>query len=309
MRHKDEVVTVKYLIESREIEHNILGRFDNFLDNFSDFLISLDISPGYSWYLIEIQMNQLIPSMAGDVDILAGRLEAADPKQFEELLEKWNKKSPDAHPSRNYRLAAIDLAWKGGLKWMPSLDYLVGIEVKCCYLPPTASEFAEDEMKSTKSSPEAIKGIRQQVDKLSKIGFDKVGLFEFVANPPADGIGNQPWNIASRICGGSIDAMRIIFEKRLPEASFAGHGACSVSGVFGREEHHSGVYENVILRQAHNNPLLSEKEEVKANRQELEENLARILQGLSNPRNTPAIFVCDKGTHQIHSANEGIFRC
>lgn len=300
---------VKYLIEDREIEHNILERFDVFLDKFSDFLISLDISPGYSWYLIEIQMNRLVPSMTGDVDILAGRLEASDPKQFEELLEKWNRESPDAHPSHSYRFAAIDLAWKGGLKWIPSLDYLVGIEVKCCYLPPTASEFAEDEMKSTKSSPQAIKDIRQQVDKLSKMGFDKVGLFEFVANPPADGTGNQPWNRASRVCGGSMDAMKNIFEKRLPENSFVGHGASSLSGVLGREEHHSGVYENIILRQAQNNPLLSKKEDVKVNRQKMEHNLARILQGLPNPRNTPAIFVCDKATHQIHFANDGKFRC
>lgn len=141
------------------------------------------------------------------------------------------------------------------------------------------------------------------------MGFDKVGLFEFVANPPADGIGNQPWNRAARICGGSINAMKNIFRKRLPEESFAGHGACSVSGVFGREEHHSGACESFILRQARNNSLLSEKENVKANRQEMEQNLAHILQGLPNPRNTPAIFICDKATHQIHFANDGKFRC
>ena len=34
----------------------------------------------------------------------------------------------------------------------PSLDYLVGIEVKCSYLPWNASEISEDEMKSTKAS-------------------------------------------------------------------------------------------------------------------------------------------------------------
>jgi len=301
-------VPVKYLIETPEIEHNILERFDHFLDNFSDFLISLSISPGYSWYLIEIQTDWLVSSITGDVDILAGRLEPVDPKQFEELLEKWKKESPNAHPSLQYRLAALDLAWNGKLKWIPSLNYIVGIEVKCCYLPPSVYNIAEDEMKSTKSSGKAINGIRKQVNKLSKMGFDKVGLFEFVANPPADGIGSQPWNIASHICGSSLDAVKNIFGRRFLRESFVGHGACSVSGVLDREEHHSGVYDNVILRQAQSNPLLSEKD-VKAHRQEMEKNLARILQELPNPKNTPAIFVCDKNTHQIHFANDGVFRC
>ena len=54
---------IKYLTEVDRREHLILKKFDCFLNNFSKFLVSLDISPGYSWYLIEIQMDRLVPSI------------------------------------------------------------------------------------------------------------------------------------------------------------------------------------------------------------------------------------------------------
>lgn len=303
-------MSLKYLIETPtakapEVEHTVLKRFHHFLGNFFDFLVSMGISPGESWFLIEVQMEELVSPMIGDVDILAGKLEPADPKHFEELLREWNEKNPDAHPSRSYRAAVNDLAMNGGLKWIPSLDYLVGVEVKSCHSPLMTDNSAVRKMKSTKSSPKAVKKIRGQVDKLAMMGFNKVGLFEFIANPPADGIGNQPWHRASKICGDSMDAMKSIFGERLPKGSFVGHAACSVGGVIGGEEHQSGAYESRVFRQAQDNPLLKETV-VKDNRRKMEQNLARILNDIPNPRNTPAVFVCDKGTRQVHFVNEGI---
>lgn len=299
---------INYLVENKKREHEILERLDQFLINIADFLISLGISPAYSWYLIEIQTEQLVPSVIGEVDILAGKLEAADPKQFEEILSKFNKENPDTHPSRNYQYAVIDLAWNGGLKWIPSLDYLVGIEVKCCYLPQDATEITEAKMKSRKASPSDIKGIRKQVDKLLNLGFDKVGLFEFIVTPPSDGIGSQPWFRASGIARDSLQAMTNILEGRLPENSPAAHGACSFGGVLGREEWGSGASSNIIFREAQSNPHLL-KEEIKNNRREMEGNLAQILQTLPQPRVTPAIFFCDQKTKEIRFVNEGVIRC
>lgn len=296
-----------YLTEIEECEHEILGRFHEFIDNISNFLNSLGISPQYSWYLIEIQMNKLIPSFRGDVDILAGKLEPADPKKFESLLEKINRENPETPPAGNFRLAAITSVLNGDLKWIPSLDYLVGIEVKCCRLPLTATKIEEDEIKSTKSSPRAVEHINKQVERLQKMGFDKVGLFEFIANPPADGIGNQPWFRASSIAGSSLKAMESIFNKRLSENSSVGHGACSISGINGRVESGSGAFTDIIFQQAKENPYLF-KNEIKANRQKMEENLTKIFQEIPRPQVIPAIFVQDRSTHRIYLVSEGILR-
>lgn len=298
----------KYLVENPEREHEILERFDQFLDHISPFLLTFGIRPMYSWYLIEIQMEKLVAGMKGEVDILIGEFEPASPELYERSLNKIRALDSEMNPHRLHHLAAIDLAWQGGLKWIPSLNYLVGIEVKCCYLPWGAPEISEDEMRSRKASKSDVKGIRKQVDKLLTLGFNKVGLFEFVANPPSDGIGNQPWNAAARTVGRSMDAMNKIFSERLPEDSPVGHGASSFGGVFGREEHHSGVYEYPIFRVARNNSRLAQEESVKANRRELERNLSQILQEMSPPRSTPAVFVRDRKTGEIRFVNEGITR-
>lgn len=281
----------KYLLDNPQREHEILERFDQFLGNFSPFLESSDISPRYCWYLIQFQMEQFVPTIIGDVDILAGRLEPASQELYEQSLDRVREMDPDVKPYWLHHLATIDLAWKGNLKWIPSLDYLVGIEVKTCYQPWDAPEIVEeDDMKSRKSSPSDKKGILKRVNKLLKMGFDKVGLFDFIANPPADGVGSQPWNTASHISGRSMNAMNEILEKRLPEDSPAGHGASSLSGIFGREEHHAGAYDYPIFRQAQTNPLL-EKEAVKSNRREMERNLSKLLRTFPCPRSTPAIFI------------------
>lgn len=299
---------IKYLVENPEREHEILERFDQFLDQVSPFLLSFGIRPLHSWYLIEIQMEQIVAGMKGDVDILVGDFEPASPELYEKSLNKIKALDPNMNQHRFHHLAAIDLAWQGGLKWIPSLDYLVGIEVKCCYLPWDAPGISDDEMRSRKASKSDVKGIRKQVDKLLTLGFNKVGLFEFVINPPSNGIDNQPWNAVARTVGRSMDTMKKIFSERLPENSTAGHGASSFGGVFGREEHQSGVYEYPIFRVARSNPHLAQEGSVKANQREMERNLSQILQEIQPPRNTPAVFVRDRKTGEIRFVNEGVIR-
>lgn len=280
-----------YLLDTEHKEREVLNRFNQFLGNFSPFLESLGIAPQYSWYLIQFEMKQFVPGMRGDVDILAGKLEPASQELYEQSLNRAKEMGPDVNPYTLHHLAAIDLAWKGNLKWIPSLEYLIGIEVKCSYQPWDApAKVEEDDMKSRKSSPNKTTEIRDEVGKLLKMGFDKVGLFDFIANPPADGVGNQPWNVAAHISGQSMSAMNRILGERLSEDSPAGHGASSFSGVYGKEEHHAGVYDYPIFRQAQTNPFL-ENAEIKSNRQEMEKNLSRLLQTFSCPRSTPAIFI------------------
>lgn len=71
---------VKYLVNNSGREHEILQNFHEFLDKISNFLVTLGITPGYSWYLIEIPTERLVPSVIGEVDILAERFEPADPE-------------------------------------------------------------------------------------------------------------------------------------------------------------------------------------------------------------------------------------
>ena len=281
----------KYLLDKKHKEREILERFDQFLDIFSPFLESLGIPPRYSWYLIQFEMEQFVSGMRGDVDILAGKLEPASQELYEQSLNRAREMDPDINPYTLHHLAVIDLAWKGNLKWIPSLDYLIGIEVKCSYRPWDApAKIEEYDMRSRKSSPSKKRGIRGEVEKLLKMGFDKVGLFDFIVNPPANGVGSQPWNIASHISGQSMDAMNKILEQRLPEDSPAAHGASSFSGIYGKEEHHAGAYDYPIFRKAQINPFLK-NEEVKSNRQEMERNLSILLQSFPRPRSTPAIFI------------------
>lgn len=285
------VMEPTYLLNVEHKEREVLGRFDRFLDIFSPFLESLGIAPRYSWYLIQFEMKQFVSDMLGDVDILAGKLEPASQELYEQSLNRAREMGPDVNPYTLHHLASIDLAWKGNLKWIPSLNYLIGIEVKCSYRPWDApAKVEKDDMKSRKSSPNKKKEIRKEVDKLLKMGFNKVGLFDFIANPPADGIGSQPWNVAAHISGQSMDAMNEILYQRLPDDSPAGHGASSFSGIYGKEEHHAGAYDYPIFRQAQVNSLL-ENEEIKSNRQEMEKNLSKLLQTFPCPRSTPAIFI------------------
>jgi hypothetical protein len=293
----------RYLADVDHAEHEILSRFPEFIDNITDFLSSLGIYSRESWYLIEHPMGSLVSSLKGDIDVLTGPFEPKEPKQFLELLDFYRKECPDAHPLNHHRYAQMSLAWKGGLKWPPSLTYLIGIELKSVYLPLTANEITEQSMKSKKASASKIRGIRNETNKLLRMGFDKVGLFEFIANPPADGVGSQPWSRASYIAGSSLDAMENVFVGRLPETSPIGHGACSISGVNGRDECASGAFSFDTFRYAQINPFLEDRN-VKANRKEMEQNLIDIFSMLPQPRTMPAVFIYDKHSHVISNANE-----
>jgi len=267
---------------------------------------TLGVNARHSWYLIEIPTQRLIPSVKGEVDILAGNFEFSNPNEFQRLIESFSQENPKAHPGYHINYCAGKLAHDGGLKWPPSLKYLVGIEVKASYLPLTAPTISSDQIRSKKDSHRKIRKIRGEVNKLLKIGFNKVGLFEFLANPPGDGVGSQSWSRASYIASSSIKEMESTYAGRLAADSPAGHGACSISGVNGRDECGSGAFSPRIFRHARDNPLLVE-EETRSNRRTMEQHLAEILPALPHPRTLPAVFIYDKKTQNMRYANENQF--
>jgi hypothetical protein len=79
----------KYLVELEHAEHNILSRLHAFILNISDFMVSLGIYPRHSWYLIELPKEQLVPSIKGEIDILAGNFEFSDPDELERFIKSF----------------------------------------------------------------------------------------------------------------------------------------------------------------------------------------------------------------------------
>jgi hypothetical protein len=296
----------KYLVELEHAEHNILSRLHEFILNISDFMVSLGIYPRHSWYLIELPLQRLVPSIKGEIDILAGNFEFADPGELEGRIKSFSEENPDTPPGYHFNYCAGKLAYDGGLKWPPSLDYLVGIEVKFSYLPLTAPRISSDEFKARKDSPQKIKKIRLELEKLLQAGFNKVGLFEFLANPPADGIGSEPWLIAGRIASKAVKEMEGIYVSRIAKGSPVGHGSCSISGINGRDECASGAISPRVFRHAQDNPWLLD-EETRSNRHVMEQHLTEVLCALPHPRTLPAVFIYDKKTREIRYANENHF--
>lgn len=265
-----------------------------------DMFESLRLNPNYCWFLLEVDMGDLVSSFRGDVDILIGHLRVADPEAFKRTYEKWKAKcSPPPHPAYIYRIAAMDVAENGGMMWPPPTDYLVGIEVKCSFLSPDAHEISESTIRSKKSSAKKVKKIREQVGRLLDMGFDKVALLDFIANPPATGIDGQAWMRAGGIAAASESAMSSVLEVRLPEDSAAGHWSCSIGAVAGGDETIRGAGGAITYREPQDNKPAPGSERY-TRRQEMERNLSALLGGLPLPRDLPVLFIKCKVCRKIH---------
>ncbi|MGZ5435664.1 MAG: hypothetical protein ACXWID_09375 [Pyrinomonadaceae bacterium] len=290
---------MSYLVESPQGEHAAIRKLQGLFCMLDGFFRALNLNPYYCWFLLEIQMDALVHSFKGDVDILIGRLHARNPKDFEAALAKYAKELPNAHPTWYDNLAALDIAESGGIEWPPKTDYLVGIETKCLKLDPNATEISEQSVKSRKSSRQAVRKIRLKIDRLLDMGFDKVALLEFIANPPASGVDSRAWSLASSIAFRSEQAVASVFKNRLLPDSLAGHWVCSVGSVAGGDETLRGSggvteYHSVSNNPYHDDPVRTGR------RQEMEQNLRSILAGLPAPRSFPALFINCIPCGQIH---------
>jgi hypothetical protein len=260
----------------------------------------LGLDAEFAWFLVDVKKNRLQSSARGDVDILAGRLEWANPEDFKTLLEKEMKAKEVWHPSQIAFLTAITLASTGGIKWPPPTDWLVAIEAKCGYLSPEADSVSPANFKSLKASPQKVRRVRVQVKKLLKLGFDRVALLDVIANPPVSGPGGQAWLTAADLADCSRQAVWPVLEERLPPASPAGHYVWSIGAVVGGDEGRRGAGSPVELRAARDNPLLSRDSQVREHRREVEENLGKLLARLPKPLNLRVIFSDCPVCGQIH---------
>jgi hypothetical protein len=245
----------------------------------------LGLVPILSWYILDIKHERLVGSFSGEVDILAGKLDWNDPNEFEALVAEKAKSYPDGHPSNHRGSAAGELAEAGGIKWPPSMDYLIGIEAKCA------------PGKSARYSPEKQKRIRGQVDRLLQMGFNKVVLLDIIANPPMSGTDLQAWHAASWMAEESMNAMYGVLKDRLPANSPSGHWVMPWGAVAGGDESMRGSVRLKELRKAIENPLL-QNSVTQAHRKEMEQNLRTILASLPQPRSlTKSVIFIDCRKH------------
>src|SRR5947199_1988195 len=115
-----------YLVEFPEKEPEAIRRFLQ-TPLKDEVFHSLGFDPRFFWYLLQLPHRKLVPAFEGDVDIIAGHLEWNNPEKFNNYVSKTLEKFPG---SRCIGAALLDSAASGGVRWPPSTNYLVGIEVK-----------------------------------------------------------------------------------------------------------------------------------------------------------------------------------
>lgn len=263
----------------------------------------LGLESGFAWYLVDIQMNRL-SDCEGDVDILAGRLSWRDPSAFDSLVAEGVRQNPEHHPTVHHSVAALKLVAKNGLTWPPPVDYLIGIEAKCAYLPRDAEEISGETIKAQKSSRQNLAHIQDQVEKLLMMGFDRVALLDMIATPPASGNGVHAWFEASYTALQSEDAMKGVLNTRLPSDSPAGHWVWPSGSVIEGDESQRGAGAPRQRQSARDNPNLQNSPTVKARRVAMNEKLTGILADFPIPRNIPFVFIDCRQCRKFHSLAE-----
>lgn len=250
------------------------------------------------WIVMEVDNIHLVPSVIGEVDILAGPLEFRDPEEFQRALNRERTQRPDWHPSLHEMLAAKEVSEADGILWPPTSAYVVGVEVKCAYF--------SDHLHSAKGSRGHVKDIRKQVTRLEKMGIDRTALLDVIANPPSDGVNSNPWLEAAGRAHNSRREMKNILEARLPGGTAAAQFVWSVGAVMEGDERVRGAGVPMMLRPGLMNPALAAGDAgVLDNRRVLLARISDTLGRLPRPTWFPAIFagcrVC-KGIRQFHES-------
>jgi hypothetical protein len=300
---------MSYLVETLECERRFLGRLGWSWDSLAPMLRSLGIHPRCCWALIEVQMEDLVPSVKGDVDILVGSIAWTDPSRLEAALRDHIVSLQSLPGNALIQFVAPDnlvadlLAEEGEVIWPPAPDYLVGIEVKSSRLDrivnPLAAPISVDDMKSTKASPKKKRKIRLEIDKLLRLGCDRVGLLDLIANPPADGINMRAWHNASITSEKTETAMAAVLADRLPVDSVAGHWVYSVGAVAGADETVRGTGLPQQYKEARLNTISSEPDSL---RRQLNEGITNLLSTIARPYSLPALFLNCRLCKRIHHA-------
>lgn len=280
------VVEIDSLERESEAIRHLLG-----LPLKEQLLGALGLGP-LSWIIIEAQKTRLTPDLAGDVDILAGNLNFHDWAQVETTYSEMKAEHPHWPPHIQIQLAGKKISEAGGLVWPPQSSYVVGAEVKCAYFT--------GRIKAGKPSRQSVKGIRGQIDRLERMGLDKVALVDIVGTNPTDADAGG-WLGALGQAQLAREAIDKILRERLPEQSAAGQLIWSVGSVAGGDEGIRGAGGLQLLRAPRDNSRLQINDpETMENRRVLLANIPRLLSVLSRPRYFPVTFVDCRKCRKLH---------
>lgn len=290
-----------YLVAMPEREHEACRRLLQLYFLSDRFLASLGLQSLFSWSILQIRKELLVPSLRGDVDILAGRLSWSETHVFDDLVseERANDKV-GRHDSWNYEIAARRLAHEGGIKWPPSTDHVIGVEAKCAYLDPSAERISAETLRSTKTSSGKTEKLRRQVDSLLEMGLNHAALLDIIANPPVSGPDGGAWISSLGVAATSIEAMFPVLEQRLRQDCEAAHWVWSIGSVVGGDEFHRGAGAPMELRSSRGNSLLANAVATRLMREEMEHHLIAMLSKFPTPFGFPAIFVDCKVCGTLH---------
>jgi hypothetical protein len=312
----------RYLVEQPEREREAVRIFmENGIAD--EVLVPLGgLHSGFAWFILQVRKDRLRSSAIGDIDILAGRLDWAEPGEFErlyaeeeQLCAQRDRQSTEklgrtvrCHPTNVELFTALKLAMKGDVKWPPATDQLVAIEAKCAYLSPKAKSISREYLKSTKTSKRKVGKVREQVRDLLESGFNRVALLDVIATPPASGLDGQVWLTAAAVADDSRRAMQKDLEKRLPQGSPAGHYVWSLGAVVGGDERMRGASSVMELGPARENPLLSNDPRVRARRCEVDENLGKLFASLTKPLKLRVVYLDCPECKRIHHLDDACSR-
>jgi hypothetical protein len=290
-----------YLAEMSEREHEACRRLIQLPFLSERMFGSLGLQASFSWFILQLEKKRIVPSLRGDVDVLAGPLGWTDPAAFDALVsEERANAQAGRHDSWNYQLAAMRLARTGGISWPPSTSHLVGVEAKCAYLDPRTEQISADALRSTKSSSSKADKIRRQVKSLLEMGLNHAVLLDIIANPPVSGPDGGAWISALAVASESTSVMSSTLDKRLPKECEAAHWIWSSGAVVGGDEFHRGAGAPQELRSSRGNSRLASSVASRSVREEIEHHLKALLSEFATPVVFPAIFVDCKACGTIH---------
>ncbi len=313
----------RYLVDQPEREREAVRIFVENRGIADKVLVPLGaLHAGLPWFILQVRKDRLRSSATGDVDILTGRLHWAEPGEFERLYAEEERLYAELerlcaeklrgkgrwHPSNMWFSTALKLAQKGGIKWPPSTDRLIAIEAKCAYLSPQAPSISREHLKSTKTSDQKVRKMREQVNHLLESGFNRVALLDVITTPPVSGIDGQAWLNAAAVADSSTRAMGPDLKTRLLPDSPAGHYVWSLGAVVGGDESRRGSSSVIEMRPAQENPLLSNDPRVRERRREVDENLGKLFTSLPKPLNLRVIFLDCPECKQIHHLDSACLR-
>jgi len=187
-------MTQDYLVEMQEREHEACRRLLQSPMLGRDLFASLRLDPFFSWCVLQMRSDRLVPSIRGDLDILAGPLTWTYPGAFAaQVAEERAGGGSERHDSWNFEIAKRRLALSGAITWPPPILYVVAIEAKCAYVDPAAGHVSSDALKFTNASGRNAEKIVNQVDSLLQMGVDHAVLLDIIANPPVGGPDGGAW--------------------------------------------------------------------------------------------------------------------